>query len=565
MSDMIEIFETISPLLGVAGSVLLAVYESAGHKDRILKSYLPWVLVAVVVLLAGLCALASVCGFSYWWLALSCIPLLYVPYRKLMIYEHKREIAEASGDIARQDMQYAYLQYLDNLKLSPREVEKEYLPAMLVLFEIGAHKKFKAKLSELESYSSCYHYKLYQAYMAYAGNDFKTFLERIRDIDEEKIPLYERQRLVINRICAYDNLGRKEDEKYQLEALRQRLETTGHLFVEGYEDLARYYINSGDEASRVWLFNKIRSERPLSFSRYIRLIDIIFHYNRSRGNVKENDLLIKEVTGRLSEYGLSEEERLMFEIRMLVVYFENGSNWMSYADSLFASADHYLDCSMDVAFAYLETVSEIIKRAMSALGVGLPPDFQKNLYEKMERGISRYIPQLDRKIAETEDCFLYRKRSLLRWKITYYYLLMNVRNDYSEADQLVRTMKNTIHLTELNGDYRERLHSMIVFIDDVIVLTEHMKQNGRPELCRNYLNEAKGMLAEADKILEEGGFNPSCAYYTMYSAYFHTFFGDLDTARIRYHQFIRSGGTAEHFTRPVQNIFNMLRDKFEYA
>ena len=560
---MEDVFEMIlAPLISFAGTVALALYERAGHKDKMLGSYLPWLLLTVIILAVCLLAVILFWDSSWWLLMASALPLLYVPYRKYGLHAYRKEIAAAVGDVAVQDARYGYLRHLDTLKLTPREVEKEYLPNMLVLFEIGAHKMLKEKLDELEAYSSCYHHKLYRAYLAYAANDFKTFLEKIKGIKEDKITETERQRLIINKICAYNNLELKEDVKSQMELLKKRLESDGQLFVEGYENLAVYFEQTSDEESLRWLFDIIRNKKPKSFGRYLQQMDIIFHYNRDRGIVLANELLIGEIFRALPEYRLSDADKLRLEISMLAVYFENGSYWMRHARNLFDDIDMYMNHSLEVAFTYMQTVTNVFQRAASTSGDYQIQMIMKMFDEKMESRLSGYIPLLDSKIADTKDIFLYRKREMLRWKIQYYYMLMRIRNDYSETEPLVRTLKNIILLSELNGETRETLHSKVVFIDEVLVITEHMKANNAHNLLRNYVEEAKEMLKRMDDDLENAGFNPSCAYYIMYSAHFHMVFGEEDVARIRYHQFVRSGATAKHFTRPVQQIFQRLQAHF---
>ena len=146
---MVDVFEMIlAPLVSFAGTVALALYEKAGHKDKILGSYLPWLLLTVIILAVCLLTVILFWDSSWWLLMASALPLLYVPYRKYGLHAYRKEIAAAVGDVAVQDARYGYLRHLDTLKLTPREVEKEYLPNMLVLFEIGAHKMLKEKLDD---------------------------------------------------------------------------------------------------------------------------------------------------------------------------------------------------------------------------------------------------------------------------------------------------------------------------------------------------------------------------------------------------------------------------------
>lgn len=474
---------------------------------------------------------------------------------------------------------YDYWQSLKSLILLPWEVRKYYIESLVVLHRIGAYNTLKEELKSVKNIAhDTYLYKLMQIDLAQDDFDYHRSLKLLKEVEaieggNEKhlLNIYE------GLIFQYNITGEKEDYQYYARKSIELAEKTKNMALNVLQNMMQYYDSIHDTKGAEDLINKIKKLKFQKLKTKIDYYDVIYHHYLATGNRQERILLIEEMMKSIDEMEASEDERIMSKIRMLRLYFENNYGWKEYSLSLFNQAEPLMAKSMDVAMTLMQVTKLLISQSMTVMGLSLDDKHLERLMKTILGGVACYDDELDKRIAETPDDFLYKKKSLLMMKADITFFKANVRFEMIDtADERLRYFERIIDLCEKNGQKRELLHFMNVYVDDILCGDRDMmtvRSHELPEWTKAkeayktkrqyYLNKAIAMMGEIDKVLAEKNYDRSLNYYILYEAENYLKLGDMEHARFFFNEFKKYDVVIEYYPLATRQIYQRLSGRIE--
>lgn len=472
---------------------------------------------------------------------------------------------------------YDYWQSLKSLVLLPWEVRKYYLESLVVLHRIGAYNTLKEELEGVKSIAhDAYLYRLMQIDLAQDDFDYHRSLKLLKEVEsieegneQHLLNIYE------GLIFQYSVTGEKENYQYYAKKSIELAENTKSMALNVLQNMMQYYDLIQDAKGADDLINKIRRLKFQELKTKLDYYDVIYHHYLVTANRHERIQLIEELMKSIDEMEASEDERIMSKIRMLRLYFENNYGWKEYSLSLFNQAEPLMAKSMDVAMTLMQVTKLLISQSMTVMGLSLDDKHLERLMKTILGGVACYEDELDKMIAETPDDFLYKKKSLLMMKADITFFKANVRFDMIDtADERLRYFERIIDLCNKNGQERELLHFMNVYVDDILCADRDMmavRNHELPEWTKAkeayktkrqyYLNKAVAMMGEIDKVLAERNYDRSLNYYILYEAENYLKLGDMEHARFFFNEFKKYDVVIEYYPLATRQIYQRLMSK----
>ena len=472
---------------------------------------------------------------------------------------------------------YDYWQSLKSLVLLPWEVRKYYLESLVVLHRIGAYNMLKEELEGVKSIAQDdYLYRLMQIDLAQDDFDYHRSLKLLKEVEaieegneQHLLNIYE------GLIFQYSVTGEKENYQYYAKKSIELAENIKSIALNVMQNMMQYYDSIHDAKGAENLINKIRTLKFQKLKTKLDYYDVIYHHYLATENRQERILLIEELMKSIDEMEASENERIMSKIRMLRLYFENNYGWKEYSLSLFNQAVPLMAKSMDVAMTLMQVTKLLISQSMTVMGLSLDDKHLERLMKTILGGVACYEEELDKRIAETPDDFLYKKKNLLMMKADITFFKANVRFEMvNTADERLRYFERVIELCEKNGQKREQLHFMNVYVDDILCGDRDMmtvRSNELPEWTKAkeaykikrqyYLNKAVAMMGEVDKVLAAKNYDRSLNYYILYEAENYLKLGDMEHARFFFNEFKKYDVTIEYYPLSTRQIYERLSSK----
>lgn len=567
LDSFFSVTSLISWLVGILFSLLVIKFEFLGKKDWFGNSCSVWVgiisISTVVVLLF--------CGL-YWLIpSVLLIPVCVVVWRWCR-FKKRQKIVFRSKDSLNYDIKrYEFYEWLSKKELFRWEVKIFFLPAMNILYEIGAIRKLDEELEWLEDYKDWYEWKRLKSYVCWNRHEYQKVIDLLQSFENDKhLDEDEQARTVINLFGAYRNLEDKEGVAVYAKKLEKLLFERNHYTVEVFDDLMYYYDEKGDVEKTKRIETIIKSLGFRDYSQMLDIYDVLYFYNRRHGNVEANRELLDILVAK-SHLIKNDERKRIFEIRLLTLFYENDYGWMDYSVNLYNNADTYLNYSSRVAFEFLGAVNQMVQNGM--MQKIYPKIGIRNLYGKTLNRIERYVEEFDKELIALPDDFLYRKKNMLMQKMEY---LKACANERLELSGYVTALSNTLHkiimLCEKEGDDREKLHFLVVLADEMLLcrddITAFRSENNlttaelaaiskvNEEETNLAVEEAVECVQEINQSLKKHHYERTLAYYIFYAAYLNMKLENRIIAKQMLARFHNTGVDIRNYTLPVQRLYD---------
>lgn len=570
IDSFFSVTSLISWLVGILFSLLVIKFEFLGKKDWFGNSCSVWVgiisISTVVVLLF--------CGL-YWLIpSVLLIPVCVVAWRWCR-FKKRQKIVFRSKDSLNYDIKrYEFYEWLSKKELFRWEVKIFFLPAMNILFEIGAIRKLDEELERLEDYKDWYEWKRLKSYVCWNRHEYQKVIDLLQSFENDKhLDEDEQARTVINLFGAYRNLEDKEGVAVYAKKLEKVLFERNYYTVEVFDDLMYYYDEKGDVEKTKRIETIIKDLGYRDYSQMLDIYDVLYFYNRRHGNVEANRELLDILVAK-SHLMKNEERKRIFEIRLLTLFYENDYGWMDYSVNLYNNADTYLNYSSRVAFEFLGAVNQMVQNGM--MQKIYPKIGIRNLYGKTLNRIERYVEEFDKELIALPDDFLYRKKNMLMQKMEY---LKACANERLELSGYVTALSNTLHkiimLCEKEGDDREKLHFLVVLADEMLLCRDDImafrSENNlttaelaaiskvNEEETNLAVEEAVECVQEINQSLKKHHYERTLAYYIFYAAYLNMKLENRIIAKQMLARFHNTGVDIRNYTLPVQRLYDEVK------
>lgn len=510
------------------------------------------------------------------------LKLLTYPLRRRRYAFFKQRIASAPNPFERDKERFAFYQYLCKLqqkrRLLKREILKEYLPILDVLFVIGAYKLFEDELSNLSEFVNDYTYKKYQVFICYNHADFQMMQYWLKAIEESHSNLSNPEliRSYINMAFTFNNQKRYEDQQKYLELIEVMVFEKHQYAVEGLEDLMLFYEQTENKRGIEKMSDLIQTMTFTSWSEYLKYIDIIYFHHRRNHMIQENRKLVGHILDKSKTFNLSEEDKRYLEVDTLRLYFENQIAWEDYSVQLYKERQRYLGYNAKVATAFMDIFLTINSQAFEVYNRVLDDMIALEIINDISIAMQSYRSDMLQQLQMLPDEFLYAKCKLLMSDIRLTQLRSSLKDSSvtEQTSERSRLFENIIRLCKQNKNERELLHFLVVytdelqaqdsFIDEMTDLPEEQIITEEMHLSREYYAEQRKLLiAEIDSIAKKCQYNNSIAYYLLYESFFYDYIGEDKKAAFYLHKFCNSHVNICNYTIAVQNIYRRLEIKYQ--
>ena len=569
---LFSIENLISGLAGILISLLTFKFGYLGKKEWFGNNCTVWVgIICVIAIMAML-----ILGLFWYIPCVLIIPVFTVSGRWLWLRKHKKNLLNRKGALDYDIKRYEYYEWLNKKELYRWEVKRFLLPAMNILFEIGAIKRLDEKLEEMTAYKEWYEWKRLKSYVLWNRHAYRELIDLMKPyLEKNLLKENEYARVVINIYGAYRNLEDREGIENYVKKLEDLMFNQKKYSVEIADDLMYYYDETGNTEKIASLTDIIKKLKFNTYPSLLEYYDVLYFQNRRHDNTQGNRELL-DIMVEKCDMMVKEEKRKIFEVRLLKLYFENDYGWKDYSIRLFNDADTYLNYSCRVAFEYLRAVNLVVQNCrMQNLypGVGI-----QKLFIKILKRIGECVEEFDKEMIELPDDFLYRKKEMLMLKVEY---LKANANDKMAYTGFVQALSNTLHkiisLCEKAGDDREKLHFLVVQADEMIAFREDItafknKKNLTPEeisainqVTDEEMNlamiEAIESVQEINQTLKKVDYDRTQAYYIFYAAYLNMKLDDMVMAKQMLTRYHATGVNIKHYTLAIQKLYEEVKNR----
>lgn len=579
MHDLVERLTTMFPEIAKLNTWIAILYTIliTAIGDWVIRRFISgryeWKLLAYVLLTdVGLAILMLFFEVGWWWYFLLVFPFSYFIVRYICIRrEWKKNYASLNGD-DKDKVRYQYLMKLEKRNLCSWEVKNYLLPAMNILFKIGAMKHLDERLESMkEVYGNLYEWKRLKSYLYSNRQEYQQMLDILRPFENDKrLSKNEHNRTFLNIFHAYRMLDNEEGVRSYISEIEQMFFGRNEYSIEALDDLLYHYEITHNEEGVKRILDISSSINPEDFSMYLEFLDLQYMHNKRIDNRESNIQLLDKMMERHEQMQENDEVKLRFGLRVLKLYFENNYRWQEISLMMFSRAEIYLTYSRDIAFEYMEAVMLVIQNAQSIYNLSLLPEQLKHLFSTIRKHIDSYMLEYDRIITTLPDDFVYRKKEMLMRKVTYARLNGNLINDAPAYIREVCRLENQIiQLCHHNGEEREELHFLVVLTDDILAYYDTIQidiANGvlDKDILKAqqehpiYMEQIKKNMEKINAILRANHYNRSMAYYIFYQSYFNYKLGNIDNAQYALHKFHGTNVSIKNFTVAIQSLYQQV-------
>lgn len=556
----------ITGLVGVLASLVIYKLEFLSKKDWFGNSCSVWtgaICIAVIIVLLT---------FKFFWF-LPCvllIPSVVIGSRYCWLEHRKKKVLKYKGLLDYDKKRYDYYVWLSKRELFRWEVKTYLLPAMNILFEIGSIKKLDDELELLSDYKDWYKWKRLKSYVYWNRHEYRDVIDLMTPyVNDGTLNRTELARVTINIYGAYRILEDKEGIEIYVRKLENILFEQKVYMVELFDDLMYYYDEHGEKEKIERLVAVIKGLRFSDYSQLLEVYDVLYMHNRRHNDTKANKELLDLMVSKSSMMN-EEERKKVFEVRLLKLYFENDYGWKDYSIKLFEDANTYLNYSSRVAFEYLRAINQIVQQChMHNMSAG---DGIIRLYDVILDRVAGYVQDFDRELLELPDDFLYRKKEMLMMKEEYRKARANFKLEYhGYLKGLADNMHKVISLCQRVGDEREKLHFLVVLVDEIVAFEDDIarfrtldNKTEEEEKALQAISDEEMILAKTEAIecvqelnqtLKRHDYNRTLAYYIFYAAYLNMKLDDRIMAKQMLARFHATGVDIRHYTLAVQELY----------
>lgn len=576
IDSLFSVTSLISCLCGILVTLLLFKFDYLSKKSWFGNNCSVWVGIvsvatAVALLIFGL----------YWFLpCVLLIPAVTVVWRWRRLKKRQKALLKSKDLLDYDIKRYEFYEWLSKKELFRWEVKRFLLPSMNILFEIGAIRKLDEELKRLEDYKHWYEWKRLKSFVCWNRHEYHEVIDLLKSYENDKrLNESEQARAIINIFGAYKILEDTEGIEFYAKKLEKLLYDQKLYWVEVFDDLMYYYDEKGNEEKIEQIKTIIKNLNIEEYNQLLEIYDLLYFYNQRHGYVVANKKLIDLMVEK-SHLMKDEEQKRIFEIRLLKLYFENDYGWEEYSIMLFNDADTYLNLSGRVAFEYLMAVNQMMQYCrMQNLQPGIGITI---LYGRILKRIEECVEEFDQKLIELPDDFLYRKKEMLNLKREYLKANANERLEFAGyATALIKTLHKTISLCEKAGDDREKLHFLVVLADEMMAYRDEITafrnmKNLTPaeQLAISKVKDEEMDLAEEEAVesvqeinhlLKKHHYERTLAYDIYYAAYLNMKLNNKIMAKQMLARFHATGVDIKHYTLSIQKQYEELKTQLEMS
>ena len=181
-----------------------------------------------------------------------------------------------------------------------------------------------------------------------------------------------------------------------------------------------------------------------------------------------------------------------------------------------------------------------------------------------------YLADVDEKLSNIGDNFLYYKASLLMKKVDYCRFKEAYEQHPSKyLQEQIDLITRIIDLCKKNADKRSVLHYVNVLIDEIVSVIESMDMlkydvemtsiyEGYKQQEKTYMDIARKYMAEMMDLLELIGLTHNNSYYVLYAAYNWLRLGNSKKAVSLFKVYQKLGVDVNQYPLPTRNIYREL-------
>ena len=560
----------ISWMFGLLCSILCSLPRSKWYasilNNRFLKITFALALSIAIVLLT-----ADYCLYSYLILIL---PLTFYPCRILLIWHKIRKTAKIENKVKRLMNELKLLDELKEKELLRWEMNIFYFPLLKVLLDIGAIKRLENELETLrEDYENTFSWKQLKAFVLFNKHNYQEMIDLFRDLDKKKEYSKELKCTIINnKFCAFRNIGDNAGVDTCMRRMEKMVYEEKNYRPEFLDNMLYYYEEHNNTDGIQKVIDIINILKKKSLNNLFVYGNINYMHNKRVNNIEENRMMLDEFFERIKQSDIEEEQRLLYGLKLLRLAYENDYKWQETSLNVFKHADDYLDYSRDVALTFMEEIHLLLNNAQTLKGITLPGDQMINLFKQIYDGVGKYLPEIDKDLADLSDDFLYIKKSLYMSKVIYCRIKVSIDGDMSSyLRDVVSLEKRIVSICERNGEEREMLHFLVVLTDDIINAIMQMPTNDNSGYSitkwlsqneiKSYRNDIREYTNTISEVISKYDYDRTLAYDIFYLSYFQNYLGNDDAARYALEKFKKTGISINNFTVAVQRLYEELSCK----
>lgn len=485
-----------------------------------------------------------------------------------------RKIINTSDPIERQD---AILEFLDEVRIHKWSLfdyeYSKYLEVLKVYFDIGAISILKEKLEEFKRFSENKTY--IQLLMFYYDKscmyrEMEESFKRLKEITVGSNDLSVEKH--IDKMAVAEKMGEAEKEELAVKQLEEDYKKVGIAEPILCSNLMQYYNRTGQNEKADKLARDIENCKPTSFDSYLNLKDIAFMHYRRTNNQEHINSMLHEIWAT-NEKMQDGEKKMLTQVRLMPVYFNNGALWMQYSAIVFRHHNDYLNKSWRVGVELIKQTGLLCRDAHNVYNLQLGGRSAKELFDDFDSHVDEYIQAIDNEIASTRDECVNRYKALLMDKLEMVLYKYENRDIHKLTEEKNRIYERILNRCAKYGEIREYLHFLTAYIDDILTSHQLIEEHhtrfpavtmpcGYDKYEKSwdiYRDIAVNMLAKLDGILADKDYDLSLAYYVLYASYFHHLMNDQNKALYYFKKFESTGVSIKNFALAIQQMYNKLK------
>lgn len=455
-------------------------------------------------------------------------------------------------------------------ELTSKEIEQSFLPRLYVLLDMGALAELRQELDRLSDYKDTpYHRNLTILLMIQDGDYLhaeKIIAEEMAKGDHD---LYSQLVWCENFVAIYLNNGNQQKYEKCISELENLVFEQNTYDVKAFQMLMEYYDRKQLKDKAEQTIQAIQAIPKKNFRSYCDYNNVIYmHYQREK-----DFLTCREMLDGFIKEGANEpdaDKRKILEILSIRDRFHLNYDWQRCSHELYERRPEYLNASAEVFFCFVSTVMYIFQQSYEFFNLFYDEKKRDAMFDDIALKGETYLADVDEKLSNIGDNFLYYKASLLMKKVDYCRFKEAYEQHPSKyLQEQIDLITRIIDLCKKNADKRSVLHYVNVLIDEIVSVIESMDMlkydvemtsiyEGYKQQEKTYMDIARKYMAEMMDLLELIGLTHNNSYYVLYAAYNWLRLGNSKKAVSLFKVYQKLGVDVNQYPLPTRNIYREL-------
>ena len=487
---------------------------------------------------------------------------------KIMLY--KLLICKTDG-FERAEYEIEYVDALKQMELMHFEKKIYFLPALFALYKNGAVRRLDEEIESISFLQDNWQYQHLVCCSCYQKCDYTGMITILKKLDSFPNINKSRQLIdTINKVCASLEGGDIESYKYYIKDLERFFEKEHLERLESIGDLLYFYnrTHNNDKIGRIRDYIYQRDYK--NFVEQSEYFDILYHYYKETNDREECIKLVNNLEHKcMDSDDLTEEEKLLYGLQIVRLKFENDSDWQKYSRDSLRFKDTYSAYSYRVAMKFANITHILNKDANTVRNLILDEQDLMNISKTIvyyeDHTWKGYREKL---FAELPEEALYPRLSLRMDEFEISYFRSELDRDLnSHLKERLRLVALNIDECEQNGDIRDQLHFINVFIDEIITFLDIANDNIDVPEVKSIFQQKSYYIGLADKyikqmtdICEQYKYNRFLAYYLLFLTRYYLFRRDRQRAEYFFAKFENYNVPVTNFTLVIQKMYEELKN-----